>query len=121
MQRATFTYNADPATLKGQISQFFAQMGYTVRPVGDWALDVELGSTVGKMFMGVFTKHIHISVNFNTAPDGSSQLTLQRIGSGVEGGFVGMAQAGSQFGEVAVAVQNRLANAGMLVGEPVFA
>lgn len=120
MERATFTYNADPATLKGQIAQYFAQAGYTVREVNDWSLDVELGTTAGKMFLGVFTKHLHIGVHFNTATDGSSQLTLQRIGSGIEGGLIGMSQASSQFGDVARDVQARLTSGGMLVGTPVF-
>ncbi|MFZ4515606.1 MAG: hypothetical protein ACOYN3_04775 [Acidimicrobiia bacterium] len=66
----------------------------------------------------MFTKHIPLNAHFNTGADGLSLLTLQRVGIGIEGGLIGMAQANTQFDDVARDVQTRLASGGMLVGEP---
>lgn len=120
MQQATFTYVGDPGTLRDQVMSYLREQKYTIRPRNDWQFEAELGSAVGKAMLGVFTKNVRIEVAFNTAPDGAQTLTITRTTVGWAGGLIGVVQAGDQFDALMVEFQRRLANAGLLAGDPVF-
>jgi hypothetical protein len=120
MEQATFTFTGDPVTLRDQVVDYLRGQRYEVRPRNDWQFEAELGSAVGKAMLGVFTKNIRLEVAFNTAADGAQTLTVTRTTVGWAGGLDGVIQAGDQFDSLMVEFQQRLAHAGLLVGEPLF-
>jgi hypothetical protein len=120
MFQATFTYIGAPGTLRDQVTQHLRDQRYTIRMRNDWQFEAELGSAVGKAMLGVFTKNIRIEVAFNTAADGAQMLTVTRTTVGWAGGAIGLIQAGDQFDNLMIEFKNRLTNASLLVGDPVF-